>query len=168
MVEVGQDLPLAAQPPHDVGAVHAAADDLDRHPALELVVVALGLVDRGHAAAADFAQDAVGPEVGGRHLHLAGSGVAVVGPGLEAVADRQGEAFGQGGRQLAAAGAEHGFELGPQPGIGRGREGGVEKGVAAGRRQGLGFREEALEALPALLFHSPPRPAGPERPGRAL
>ncbi len=59
MVEVGEDLALAAQPPHDVVAVHAAAQDLDRHPALEGAVGALRLVDRGHAAAADLAHDPV-------------------------------------------------------------------------------------------------------------
>ena len=72
MLERGEDLPLGrgSAASTSVG-VHAALDQLDRDPLLELPVGALREVDGAHAAAADLAQDArsapiPGPPAAGR------------------------------------------------------------------------------------------------------
>lgn len=61
MVEVGEDLPLA---PHSIGRITGrdAAQQLDRDAPFERIVDALGEEHRAHAAAADLAHEAPGPE----------------------------------------------------------------------------------------------------------
>ncbi len=61
VLETGQDLPLAEEAPQDGVAVHAALDELDDRALLEPALDALGQIDDAHAAAAQLAEEPVGP-----------------------------------------------------------------------------------------------------------
>jgi hypothetical protein len=61
MLQPRQDLALAAEVPDDLRAVQAA-DHLDGHALLVLVVGAGGEVHRAHPTVAERAQQAVGPD----------------------------------------------------------------------------------------------------------
>src|SRR5690606_17035046 len=91
-----EDLPLVTEAAQHLVRVHAAFDDLERDAPVELLVRALGQVDRAHAAAADLVHDAVGPDAypgSGRRV-VAGKAVRVqlgeerCGEGVDGVADR--------------------------------------------------------------------------------
>src|SRR5688572_19332910 len=59
MVEAGEDLALVAEAPDDRLGVHAALEDLQRHPLLEGVVAPDREIHRAHAAAAQLSDQAV-------------------------------------------------------------------------------------------------------------
>ena len=61
MIEAGEHTPLEAETLDDRGRA-PRRQDLDRGPPVELVVVAVRLVDDPHAAAADFRHQPVGSE----------------------------------------------------------------------------------------------------------
>ena len=68
VIELREDLPLALEPRDAVLDAEAEPDHLDRRPALERLVHALGQVDGAHAAAADAPQDPVRPDVQARQV----------------------------------------------------------------------------------------------------
>ncbi len=59
MLESGQDLAFMAETAEDVIGVHAALDQLEGDPLLELSVGAFGMVYGAHAASSDLLQKAV-------------------------------------------------------------------------------------------------------------
>ena len=63
MVELGQDLALAPQAFEHVLRFHARAYYLERHPAAEFAVVAVGQKYRAEATPAQLAQNSVGTDV---------------------------------------------------------------------------------------------------------
>ncbi|HKP14267.1 MAG TPA: hypothetical protein VJZ91_19255 [Blastocatellia bacterium] len=63
VVERGEDLPLAAETAGEVGVGETAPHELERDLLLKLSVRALGEEDRAHPAAAQLAQNPVGPEL---------------------------------------------------------------------------------------------------------
>ena len=63
MVEGGQDLPLAAEAGEQLGRL-GGVGDLDRHPPLELIVVAHGQEDTAHAPLPQLADDPIGARAG--------------------------------------------------------------------------------------------------------
>ena len=70
VIEAREDLPLGSEPPHEVAAVQPRRQQLDRHLALELLIVAAGQIHVAHAAAAEPADHAIRPD--GRRLVLLG------------------------------------------------------------------------------------------------
>src|SRR5260370_648275 len=62
VVERGQDLALAAKPLNDVVGIKPTADNLYGHEFLKRVVVPGRQIDCTHSAAADLAQNPVGPD----------------------------------------------------------------------------------------------------------
>jgi hypothetical protein len=59
MIELGENLPLAPKTPQDKVRVQPGRDQLDSGGDFVLVVVALGKIDRAHAAVADLANEPV-------------------------------------------------------------------------------------------------------------
>ena len=62
VVHDGERLALALEAGQHLAVVHAEADDLERHHAVERLEL-LGLIDETHAALAEDAQDAIGADV---------------------------------------------------------------------------------------------------------
>jgi hypothetical protein len=77
VLELGQDLALAAESAEQILVAQWRGDDLDRHLLVELVVGACREIHRAHAAAADLPGDLVRPEAppgpaDGRRRELSG------------------------------------------------------------------------------------------------
>ena len=65
MLERGQDPPLLAEPPADLGAGPARLDHLQRHQPPEVLAFLLGQIDASHAPAPQLPQDAVRTDLAG-------------------------------------------------------------------------------------------------------
>ena len=60
--EVRQHLPLRAEPPLELGRVHASADELDRDTLLETLVRTFGQEHRAHSTDAEYVEKLVGTD----------------------------------------------------------------------------------------------------------
>ena len=74
MIEIGENLTLVTKTLHHEISVHAALDEFYRHPFSELLVGALGEIDRAHAAASDLADDFVKADAIANHRSTIGRG----------------------------------------------------------------------------------------------
>ncbi len=102
MIERGENLALALEPPDHLGVQGTRRQDLDRHLMPHETVDALALVDHAHAAAADFRDDAIGTEARAdraRQRELCERDENVGGAGVPARvgAEQVGERVGEGG-----------------------------------------------------------------------
>src|SRR6476469_558704 len=73
MIECRQDLAFGAKTPQNEVSVHAALNELDRHPHLEFAVHANGFINRAHAPSSYLTLDLISPEATSNH------GIAVFG-----------------------------------------------------------------------------------------
>jgi len=145
MFQFSEDLTLEAEPLANRRRVGPRRGDLQRNRLPVLVVVAHGFEDQAHAAAADFANDAIGPATS-------------VGPAGRREIARDGFDRRRDARAAVGIVPEHPGEL-----TGEGRvAGGFARGevVALAGRQFHRGEEQGLEASPALVGqwnHTTPR-----------
>ena len=141
MVQVSEDLALGAEAADDLVRVHAAPDELEGHPLLELLVRPLRQVDRAHAPPAELAHHPVGADALPRregHILL---GADAEDGRLDEVAE-----LGLGG--------EEGFHFAPQLVVPF--TGGIEESRPFGLFPIQGALEDDFDLLPALGCHHSP------------